>query len=188
MEPASRRAFSCARRRAVRNPSWRTPADRGAIRGGKSVSSTGHHIGMNVFFPPTPTRFALRCRGLRVNRCPGGHPLSAVRPKSVMWTSATRGPSEIRHADIRHPWPVRKASWLTPAVRPAWRPEDADLLVARDTAAQGAQVSRVSYYPGKGVRSRTPIYGSGRPVSALSHSFGGRVLYLCRSSFRYGFQ
>ncbi len=44
-----------------------------AVRDGKSVSLTGHHICLNVFHPPTPTRKALRCRGLRVNRCPAGH-------------------------------------------------------------------------------------------------------------------
>ena len=39
-----------------------------------------------------------------------------------------------------------------PRTEPAGRPEDADLLVARDTAAQGAQVSRVCYY-----RYRCPV-------------------------------
>ncbi len=55
-----------------------------AVRGGKSVSSTGHHICLNVFHPPTPTRKALRCRGLRVNRCPAGHPLTAAHPEFVL--------------------------------------------------------------------------------------------------------
>ena len=36
-----------------------------------------------IAIPLTPTRNALRCRGLRLNRCPVGHPLSRTHPDSV---------------------------------------------------------------------------------------------------------
>ena len=46
-------------------------------------------------------------------------------------------------------------------LRPDGRPEDADLLVARDTAAQSAQVSRVCDPPAYGVRQDTGLPPAG---------------------------
>ena len=164
------------------------------------------------FIPPTPTRKALRCRGLRVNRCPAGHPPTAAHPESAL-PSARRcaaiwvtlrvlmadGRAQSPDGDVRqdisrfppHVVSGRGHRFTAPDGLPriiaqnsdgcAQNPDgcaqnrdgdvrqDIDLLVARDTAAHSAQVSRVHDSPACGVRLRTPIYRSGWCVSVLSH-------------------
>ena len=56
-----------------------------------------------ISIPPTPTRNALRCRGLRLNRCPVGHPLSRTHPDSGASPSRTHSNS----ADTRYPVSIR---------------------------------------------------------------------------------
>ncbi len=79
----------------------------GRIRDGKSVSSTGHlHSGL-ISIPPD-TLCCARCRGLRVKRCPGGHPLSRTHPETLP-------------ADTRCPIPVRiKAAEHTLSSHTGW--------------------------------------------------------------------
>ena len=71
-------------------------------RDGKPMSSTGHHICLNVFFPRTPARFALRCRGLRINQCPAGHPPTAGHPEPRHISPHTSMVT-LRNAPCGHP-------------------------------------------------------------------------------------
>ncbi|WP_289700723.1 hypothetical protein, partial [Duncaniella muris] len=63
--------------------------------------------------------------------------------KPVSWrTPAVRGPSEIRHVDIRHPWPVRNPSCGHPP--PVARPEGvmADTRCPAGLASGGRRFTR----------------------------------------------
>ena len=66
------------------------------------MSSTGHHICLNVFFPRTPARFALRCRGLRANQCPSGHQPTAGHPEPRHISPHT-SMVPLRNAPCGHP-------------------------------------------------------------------------------------
>ena len=76
----------------------------------------------------------------------------------------------IKRLQMQTPVEILKTngvSVFSSTLRPDGRPDDADLLVARDTAAQSAQVSRVCGPPTCGVRLRTPIYRSGWAVFSI---------------------
>ncbi len=123
------------------------------------------------FNPPTPRRKALRCRGLRVNRCPAGHPLTA-EPSKVRLFGLVRAWGSVR-VTLRV---LRPDGCAQNPDRVAQNPggdvrQDISLLVARDTGAQSAGVTGLRSLSACGVRSRTPIYRSGWRASVLSHSF-----------------
>jgi len=133
------------------------------------------------FNPPTPTRKALRCRGLRVNRCPAGHPLTA-EPSKVRLFGLVRAWGSVR-VTLRV---LRPDGCAQNPDRVAQNPggdvrQDISLLVARDTGAQSAKVSRVCDPPGMwcpaGHRFTAPD-----GVSTHYDTPSRQGVYLCRNS------
>ena len=124
----------------------------GRIRDGKSVSSAGHHIGGDVFYPPDTYALCAAVSGATSKSVSCGHPLPAW-----LFVAENRCPQpDTRCLRCRPGWcwmpaargAVRGGFWRIPAVTAVLngRPEDADLLVARDTFTC-VKVSRAIAFP-----------------------------------------
>jgi len=167
-----------------------------------------------IYFPPDTYALCAAVSGATIKtvscRTPANHSPSGVRPAGPChprplrspscWPLSPTAPPESAQRGPCHHRPDWNLSCLTrhclrispghaARTETGWRCPSGHRFTHSPwhRSAKRAGGTGLQFPPAWGVPARTPIYRHVWCVSALSHPFGSRVLYLCRSSFRYGF-